>query len=99
MRIASLADVKAAFSRYVNGCQDEPVVVTKNGRPAAVLVAAPHDEMELERIVLANTPRFRELLNSAGRRIARGGGLSHAEFWTRASTPASRRRATGSRRR
>jgi len=92
MRIAPLADVKARFSRYVEGCQREPVVVTKNGRPAAVLVAAPQDEMELERVVLANTPRFRELLNAAGRRLARGGALSHAEFWSRVSMPAARGR-------
>jgi hypothetical protein len=34
-------------------------VVTKNGRPAAVLVAV-SDEEELERLVLAHTPRWRE---------------------------------------
>lgn len=83
MKIAPLADVKTRFSRYVEGCQEDPVIVTKNGRPAAVLVAAPRDEAELERFVLANTPRFRALLEAAARRLARGGGLSHLEFWER----------------
>jgi prevent-host-death family protein len=37
MRIASVADVKAKFSGYLKASEQGPVVVTKNGRPVAML--------------------------------------------------------------
>jgi hypothetical protein len=61
--------------------------VTKNGRPAALLVVAPEDGAELERLVLANTPRFRHLLDEAEARIRAGGGMEHADFWRAAEPP------------
>ena len=68
MKIASLAEVKARFSSYVEECKESPVVVTKNGRPKAVLVAAGNEE-ELERLILTHAPRFVAILNAAERRI------------------------------
>ncbi len=84
MKIAPVADVKARFSSYLEQCADGPVIVTKNGRPAAVLMAVTDDE-ELERLVLAHTPRFMALLDSAFERVRKGGGMKHAEFWKAAS--------------
>lgn len=80
MRIAPVADVKARLSAYIVTCQDGPVIITKNGRPVAVLVSILEDE-ELERFVLAHTPRFRELLDAAEKRIQETGGLKHDGFW------------------
>ena len=40
MKIAPVADVKARFSSNLKDCEEGPVVVTKNGCPKAVLVAA-----------------------------------------------------------
>ena len=83
MKIAPLAEVKAQFSRYVEECERGPIVVTRNGRPVAVIVAA-GDEDELERLVLAHTPSLRRLLQAAESRIRRTGGLTHEEFWSEA---------------
>ena len=80
MKIAPVADVKARFSNYLKQCARGPIIVTKNGRPAAVLVAV-SDEEELERLVLAHTPRFMSLLDSAYARVKKGRGIKHAEFW------------------
>ena len=80
MKIAPLAEVKAKFSSYVEECVESPVVVTKNGRPKAVLVAAGTEE-ELERLILAHTPRFMALLSAAERRIKKGRGIKHRDFW------------------
>lgn len=46
MKIAPDADVKARFRKYLAEFVEGPVVVTKNGRPAVVLVAV-SDEEEL----------------------------------------------------
>jgi len=40
MKIASLANVKARLSAYVDKAASEgPVIITRNGKPAAVLLA------------------------------------------------------------
>ncbi|HEY2932242.1 MAG TPA: type II toxin-antitoxin system Phd/YefM family antitoxin [Acidobacteriota bacterium] len=80
MKIAPLAEVKARFSSYVEECKESPVVVTKNGRAKAVLVAVGSEE-ELERLILAHTPRFMALLKAAERRIKKGRGIKHGDFW------------------
>src|SRR5262245_1254480 len=100
MKVAPVADVKARLSEYLERCANGPVVVTKNGRPTAVLVAV-SDEGELERLLLAHTPRFRALLDAAERRIGKGRGIGHAEFWAsvQASSRASQMRGRLSRRR
>jgi len=85
VKIAPLVDVKARFSSYVDHTRDGPIVVTKNGRPAALLVAVPANDEELERLILAHTPRFRRILEAADRRIRRGEGLAHREFWKAAA--------------
>jgi len=74
MKIAPVADVKARFSKYLKDCVEGPVVVTKNGRPAAVLVAV-SDEEELERLILAHThhasrPFWKPQANASKRRGA-----------------------------
>ena len=80
MKIASVADVKAHFSAYVKASEQGPVVVTRNGRPVAVLLAV-GDEEELERLILAHSPRLRAILDAARQRIRAGAGISHEEFW------------------
>ncbi len=81
MRIAPLADVKARLSAYLEQCATEgPVVITRNGKPVAVLLA-PLDEDDLERLVLARSPRFQALLNKSRRSIQAGRGLSRDAFW------------------
>jgi prevent-host-death family protein len=80
MKIAPVADVKAHFSSYLEQSTDGPIVVTKNGRPVAVLVAVT-DEDELERLILAHTPKLRRLLDAAEQRIAEGSGIKHDDFW------------------
>jgi prevent-host-death family protein len=83
MRIAPLADVKARLSAYLEESRTKgPLVITKNGRPVGVLIA-PEDEGDLERIVLARSPRFQALLARSRRSITEGRGLSEEEFWSR----------------
>src|SRR4051794_26185149 len=80
MKIASVADVKARLSAYLKESQRGPVIVTRNGKPVAVLLAVP-DEDELERLVLAPSPKFRAILDKPTRQIEETGGIPHDAFW------------------
>lgn len=80
MRIAPLADVKANLSKFVEQCREGPVVITKNGRPAAMLVCV-SDEDDLERMLVSYSPRLRRLLDQAAANARAGRRLSHDEFW------------------
>jgi prevent-host-death family protein len=80
MKIASVAEVKARLSAYLKESEQGPVVVTRNGKPVAVLLAV-GDEEELERLVLAYSPRFQSVLEAARQQIREGSGIPHEEFW------------------
>ena len=80
MRIAPVAEIKARFSSYLRASETEPVVVTRNGRPVAVLLSVEDDE-ELERLILAYSPKFQTILQTAGQQIREGKGIPHDEFW------------------
>ena len=80
MRIASVAEVKAKFSGYLKASQQGPVVVTKNGRPVAMLLSVT-DEDEIERMLLAYSPKFQRILDVAEQQIRAGQGLKHEDFW------------------
>lgn len=85
MRIASVADVKAKFSGYLNASKQGPVVVTKNGKPVAMLLSVT-DEDEIERMLLAYSPKFQSLLDVAEQQIREGKGISHDDFWREIET-------------
>jgi len=80
MRIASIADIKARFSAYLKDSTEGPVIVTKNGKPVAVLVSL-EDEDEIERMVLAYSPKFQGILQAARQQIKKDGGIEHEAFW------------------
>ena len=80
MKIAPVAEVKAQFSAYLRSSADGPVVVTRHGKPVAVLLSI-EDEDELERLVLAYTPKFQGILEAAREQIRETGGITHGEFW------------------
>lgn len=80
MKIAPVAELKAQFSEYLRSSAQGPVIVTRHGKPVAVLLSI-EDEEELERLVLAYTPKFRGILAAAREQIRQTGGLGHDEFW------------------
>lgn len=89
MKLASVAEMKARFSAFLKASEGEPVIVTRNGKPVAVLVGV-HDEEEIERLLMAYSPRLRAILDRSRQEIKEGDSLSHDEFWS-----ASDRSSTG----
>ena len=80
MKIASVADVKARFSEYLKESENGAVVVTRNGRPVAVILGT-EDEDEIERLILGHSKRLRAILEAARQRIREGKGIPADEFW------------------
>jgi len=79
MKIAPLAEVKDRFSAYVDESRESPVVVTRNGRPVAMLIAI-EEEDDLDGLLLVHNPRFMQLLEEARQRVRATGGVPLAEF-------------------
>ena len=57
-----------------------PVVVTRKGKTVGVLLSVEGEE-ELERLLLAYSPRLRKILLAARNQIQSTGGIPHGEFW------------------
>lgn len=83
MRIASLAEVKAKLSAYLQEAETTgPIVITRNGKAVAILLA-PADDDDLERLLLSRSARFRSLLAKSRKSIEAGRGVLHKMFWKR----------------
>lgn len=80
MKIAPVADLKSRLSAYLKACEEGSVLVTRNGRAVAALIAVEDDE-DLERLVLAHTPRLRAILDTGRQEIREKGGVRHADLW------------------
>jgi prevent-host-death family protein len=80
MKTASATDINARFNTYLKASENGPVVVTKKGKPVAVLLAL-EDEDELERLILAYSPKFQAILNKGYQQIRETGGIRHEDFW------------------
>lgn len=81
MKTASVAKVKADFKTYLEHCETEgPLVITRNRKVVAVLLT-PYDEDDLERLVLARSPRFQALLEKSRKSMREGRVLSSKDFW------------------
>ena len=81
MKIASVAEVKSQFSAFLKASEGGPVVVTRNGRPVAVIVGV-QDEDEIERLLMAYSPHLRAILDRSRQQFREGKSLSEEEFWS-----------------
>jgi prevent-host-death family protein len=99
MKTASVAEIKSQFSAYLKASEAGPVVVTRNGRPVAVIVGV-QDEDEIERLLMAYSPRLQAIVDASRKQIREGEVLGHDEFWaeveaSRTSGRRGRKRKTG----
>lgn len=80
MKIVPVAEAKAKLSEYLEQSRSEVVIITRNGRPVAILSGISKDD-DLDSIVLAHDPRFRRLLKQREAQIQKGEHLDHEAFW------------------
>ena len=91
MRVASIAETKAKLSALLHEAgKSGPIVVTRNGKAVAVIVA-PVDDDDLEHLLLTRSPRFGALIKRSRQSIASGRGLSHKEFWAKVHAKSKQR--------
>lgn len=79
MKIASLDEVQDRFSAYIDECHESPIIVTRNGRPVAMIIAI-EDEDDVDRLLLVHDQRFLRLLEEVRQRVRVAGGVSLAEM-------------------
>ena len=80
MKTAPVAEIQASFGAYLRASEKGPVVVTRDGRAVAVLLAIADDE-ELERLAMAYSPKLQGLLETSRQQIQEGRGIPHEDFW------------------
>src|SRR5438093_5390043 len=91
MKIASVGKIKSQFSSFLTASEAGPVVVTRNGKPVAVIVGV-QDEDEIERLLMAYSPRLQAILEKSRKQIRDGEVLSHEEIWKQVAASLTRHR-------
>jgi PHD/YefM family antitoxin component YafN of YafNO toxin-antitoxin module len=78
MKIASVKEVKDKLSQFLKTAEKEDVVITKNGRPSAVIHHLGEDE--IEDYLLEHDPKFRAKIDKRWKEYLRKGGHSVEEI-------------------
>lgn len=90
MKIVPLNEVKNRFSAYLELSKREDIVVTRNGRAAAILHAV--SDEDLEDYLFESDPRFIARIEALRREYRRLGGTPLAEVRKKFQVTASPRR-------
>ena len=78
MKIASVKEVKDKLSQFLKTAEKEDVVITKNGRPNAVIHHLGEDE--IEDYLLEHDPKFRAKIDKRWKEYLSKGGRSVEEI-------------------
>jgi prevent-host-death family protein len=98
MRIAPLAEVKDRLSAYIDAARESAIVVTRNGKPVALLTPILEDD-DLDSLLLAHDRHFIRLLEQARERVRGGRYLTSEQFWLELRRRRPRRRTARASRR
>lgn len=96
MKTASAAKIAAHFNDYLEASREQPVLVTRNGKPVAVLLAV-HDKAEAEQLLSGRSRSLRSIFAEAHEQIQKGGGIPHDQFWQEVEQSRRAKRRTPSR--
>jgi len=78
MKIASVKDVKDRLSHYLKTAEKDDVVITKNGKPSAIIHHLGEDEIEDYK--LEHDPKFRAKIEKRWKDYLTKGGRSIEEI-------------------
>ena len=91
MKTVSAAKIAAQFNDCLAAIRDEPVLITRNGKVVAVLLAV-QDKADAEQLVVSRSLSLRSIFEEASEQIEKGGGIPAGQFWQEV---AQTRRAKG----
>ena len=80
MKTASAAKIAAQFNDYLEASRDQPVLITRNGKPVAVLLVV-QDKAEAEQLAGGRSRSLRSIFEEAHEQIQAGGGIPRDQFW------------------
>ena len=71
MKVIGLSEAKDKLSSVVDSAADGPVILTRNGRTAAVLIVPENDD-DLERLLLSRSKKLKAILEVSRKQAKRG---------------------------
>jgi prevent-host-death family protein len=80
VKTVSAAKIAAQFDEYLDASREQPVLVTRDGKPVAVLVAV-ENQAEAKKLVRARARPLRSILQTAHKQLQQGKGIPHEQFW------------------
>jgi prevent-host-death family protein len=80
MKVVTQQEMAADFAKYLQASKKGPVVVTRGGKPVAVLLGSGSED-ELERLLMGHSPKLQAVLEAARKRFRAGRGIPHETFW------------------
>jgi len=85
MKTVEVSKATLPLSDYTKEVKKEPVIITKEGRPVAILVSIPNTDIET--VSLSNNPKFIALIERSRARQKSEGGVSSEEMRRRLERP------------
>jgi prevent-host-death family protein len=80
VKTVTAAKVAAQFNDYLEATREQPVLITRNGKPVAVLLAV-QDKAEAEQLAVGRSRSLRSIFQEAHEEIQQEGGIPHDQFW------------------
>src|SRR5438045_2413274 len=80
MTSATIEQVKSRFDRFIKASESGPVVVTRKGKPVAMLLGSKNAD-DIERMMMAYSPKLRAIFNRADAQLEAGRGIPADRFW------------------
>lgn len=74
MKEVPLSEMKDDLSKYLRLAEEEPIVITRHGKPAGVIIGFGSDEDWFD-YQLENDPRFAQRILKARQSLAAGKGI------------------------
>lgn len=74
MKEVSLAEVQDHLSEYIHVAEEEEILITRDGKPAGVLIGFASDD-DLFEYQLVNDPRFLRRIENARKDLRAGRGV------------------------
>ncbi len=78
MKILEASEATGPLSEYIQGIEDEPLIVTVKGKPVAALVSI--ENVDIETAALSAKPEFLDLIARSRARLKEHGGVSGEEM-------------------